>query len=95
MAITAYQDEGLTLQPCSAPGTTVWILDFADAAAAAHGYFSIVNESDTDFTHPFAMTILGNPADQPFTPIILQYLTGNPGSVPANELWGARFGPVS
>lgn len=95
VAITAYQDEGLTLQPCSAPGTTVWILDFADATAAAHGYFSIVNGSDTDFTHPFAMIILGNPAGQQFTPIILQHLTGHAGTVPANQLWGAHFGPVS
>ena len=27
VATTAYQDEGLSLQPCSAPGTTVWIMD--------------------------------------------------------------------
>ncbi len=89
VAVTAYQDEGLSLQPCSAPGTTVWILDFADGTA---GYFPIVNGSDTDFVHPFAMTILGNPAHQLFTPIIMPHLTGNPGSVPANQLWGAHFG---
>jgi len=41
------------------------------------------------------MTILGNPAHQLFTPIILQHLMGNPTNVPANELWGAAFGPVS
>ena len=57
-------------------------------------YFPIVNGSDIDFVHPFAMTILGNPADQPFTPIIMQHLTGNPGSVPANQLWGAAHGTV-
>jgi hypothetical protein len=92
VATTAYQDEGLSLQPCSAPGTTVWILDFADSPATAPTYFPIVNGSDTDFTHPFAMTILGNPAHQPLTPIIMQHLTGNPGSVPANDLWGAHSG---
>ena len=37
------------------------------------------------------MTILGNPAHQPYTPIILQHLTGNPGNVPANQLWGRRL----
>ncbi|HEX5296929.1 MAG TPA: hypothetical protein VFW50_08070 [Streptosporangiaceae bacterium] len=95
VAVTAFQDEGLSLQPCSAPGTTVWILDFADSQLAAQGYFSIINGSDTDFAHPFAMTILGNPADQLFTPIILQHLIGNPGSVPANQLWGAAHGPVT
>ncbi len=92
VAPTAYQNEGLSLQPCSTPGTTVWILDFADSPATAPTYFPIVNGSNTDFVHPFAMTILGNPAHRPFTPIIMQHLTGNPGSVPANQLWGAHHG---
>ena len=92
VAATAYQNEGLSLQPCSIPGTTVWILDFADSPATAPTYFPIVNGSNTDFVHPFAMTILGNPAHRPFTPIIMQHLTGNPGSVPANQLWGAHHG---
>jgi len=92
LATTAYQDEGLSLQPCTTPGTTVWIIDTADSPATAPTYFPIVNGSDTDFTHPFAMTILGNPAHQPFTPIIMQHLTGNPGRVPASQLWGAHSG---
>ncbi len=92
VAVTAYQDEGLSLQPCSTPGTTVWIIDVADSPATAPTYFPIVNGSDTDFVHPFGMTILGNPAHQLFTPIIMQHLTGNPGSVPANQLWGAHIG---
>jgi hypothetical protein len=91
VAATAYQNEGLSLQPCSTPGTTVWILDTAAPAT----YFPIVNGSDTDFTRPFVMTILGNPAHQPFTPIIMQHLHGNNGNVPANQLWGAHHGPVS
>ncbi|MGO9779841.1 MAG: hypothetical protein ACLPKE_21280 [Streptosporangiaceae bacterium] len=94
VATTAYQDEGLSLQPCSTPGTTVWIIDTADSPATAPAYFPIVNGSDTDFVHPFAMAILGNPAHRLFTPIIMQHLTGNPGSVPANQLWGAHFGIV-
>jgi hypothetical protein len=92
VAATAYQDEGLSLQPCSAPGTTVWIIDTVDASSASA--FPIINGSDTDFVHPFAMSILGNPADQLFTPIILQHLNGNPGSEPANQLWGANHGIV-
>ena len=98
VAVTAYQNEALSLQPCSAPGTTVWIIDGNDSPATASqmpSHFPIVNGSDTDFVHPFAMTILGNPAHQAYTPIILQHLMGNPSSVPANELWGAAFGPVS
>jgi hypothetical protein len=95
VATTAYQDEALSLQPCSAPGTTVWILDFADSQLKGQMEFAIINGSDTDFTHPFAMTILGNPAQQLFTPIILQHLIGNPGNVPTNQLWGRNQGPVT
>ena len=92
IATTAYQDEALSLQPCSTPGTTVWILDFADSQIPHH--FSIINASTTDFTHPFVMTILGNPAHQLVTPIILQHLTGNPGHVPANQLWTTAAGTL-
>jgi hypothetical protein len=72
----------------------VWILDIADSPATYPPCFPIVNGSDTDFVRPFAMTILGNPADQLFTPIIMQHLTGNPDNVPANQLWGAAYGTV-
>ena len=92
VAVTAYQDEGLSLQPCTAPGTTVWIIDTVDASSASA--FPIINGSDTDFVQPFAMSILGNPADQLFTPIILQHLTGSPGREPANQLWGVNHGIV-
>lgn len=40
------------------------------------------------------MTILGNPAHQLFTPIILQHLTGNLGNVPANQLWTTAAGTL-
>jgi len=89
---TAYQDEALSLQPCSTPDTTVWILDFKDSQIP--GYYSIINATTTDFTHPFVMTILGNPAHQLLAPIILQHLTGNPGNVPANELWSTASGTL-
>jgi hypothetical protein len=92
VAATAYQDEALSLQPCSTPDTTVWILDFADSQIS--GDYSIINGSTTDFTHPFAMTILGNPAHQLYTPIILQHLIGNPGNVPANQLWATAAGTL-
>ena len=92
IATTAYQDETLSLQPCSTPDTTVWILDFADSPV--QGDYSIINASTTDFTHPFVMTILGNPARQLYTPIILQHLTGNPGQVPANQLWSTAAGTL-
>lgn len=94
VATTAYQDEGLSLQPCSTPGTTVWILDLVDSPTPTYTTFPIINGSDTDFVHPFVMTILGNPADQLFTPIIMRHLIGSAGSVPANQLWSPGRGPV-
>lgn len=95
VATIAYQNEGLTLQPCSTPGTTVFILDTADSPATAPDYFPIVNASTTDFTHPFTMTIQGNPAHELFPQIKLQHLIGNPADVPDNQLWGSEFGTAN
>lgn len=94
VATTAYQGEGLSLQPCSTPGTTVFIIDSADATAAAP-YFPIVDASTTDFTHPFTMTIHGDPAHELFPQITLEHMVGNPANVPDNQLWGAESGPAN
>jgi hypothetical protein len=91
LATTAYQNEGLTLQPCSTPGTTVWIVDKADSPGPATAPFPIVNGSTTDFTHPFAMIIHGNPAGKQFPQIKVQRLRGNPDHVRISQLWGAIF----
>jgi hypothetical protein len=90
LASTAYQNERLTLQPCSTTGTTVFIIDTADSPTTAPTYFPIVNGSTTDFAHPFAMTINGNPAHERFVPIRVRHLSGNPGHVPENQLWGSK-----
>ena len=90
LAVTAYQNEGLTLQPCSTPGTTVWIIDTADSRATAPARFPLVNGSTTDFTHPFAMIIHGNPAHERFPQIKVQRLR-NPGHVRVSQLWGANI----
>jgi hypothetical protein len=95
-ATIAYQNEGLTLQPCSTPGTTVFIIDHDDAPAdwlGGAGYFPLVSATTTDFTRPFTMTILGNPASKPFPQITLQHLHGSP-DVPDNQLWKAPHGPA-
>jgi hypothetical protein len=93
LATTAYQDEGLSLEPCNIPGTTVWIIDTADAPTAGP-YFPLVNGSTTDFAHPFGMTIQGDPAHELFPRIKVEHLIGNPGDVPDNQLWGAAPGPA-
>jgi hypothetical protein len=98
VATTAYQNEGLSLQPCSTPGTTVFIIDHNDAPAdwaGGTGYFPIVNASTTDFTHPYTMTIDGNPAHKPFPQITLQRMHDNPTDVPDNQLWQAPAGPAN
>jgi hypothetical protein len=93
LATTAFQNEGLTLQPCTVPATTVWIIDFADYPA---GYFTIVNGSTTDFSRPFAMTY---PQDQQAADQRLQQITirrlqflSSEHTVPDRQLWGALFG---
>ena len=91
LATTAYQNEGLTLQPCSTPGTTVWIVDRADSPATAPARFPIVNGSTTDFTHPFAMIIHGNPAHKQFPQIKVQRLRGNPDHVRITQIWGRNL----
>src|SRR6516225_10336890 len=95
VATTAYQNEGLSLQPCSTPGTTVFIIDVADSPSTGFRYFPIVNASTTDFTHPFTMTINGNPAHKPFPQITLQHMHDNPTDVPDNPLWQAPPGPAN
>jgi hypothetical protein len=73
----------------------VFIIDFADSPSTASSYFPIVNASTTDFTHPFTMTIDGNPAHKPFPQITLQHMHDNPADVPDNQLWQAPPGPAN
>lgn len=89
LATTAHQNEGLSLQPCNVPGTTVWIIDIADSSATAPTYFPLVNGSTRDFSHPYGMTTLGKPGHERFPQIKVRHLIGNPGDVPANQLWGS------
>jgi hypothetical protein len=95
LATTPYQDEGLTLQPCSTPGRSVWIIDTGDSPTTTG--FPLVNGATTDFSHPYGMIFPGrlSPADRWFPQIKVAHLIGNPTNVPANELWGADFGVVN
>ena len=92
LATTAYQNEGLSLQPCNTPGTTVWIIDTADSLATAPTYFPLVNGSTTDFAHPFGMTYpsKADPAKKKLPQIIVRHLIDNPAAVPDRQLWGAK-----
>jgi hypothetical protein len=95
----AFQNEGLTLQPCSASARTVWILDVADSPATAPEYFPIVSGSTRDFRRPFAMDLPQDEvvSDQQILQIHvrrLQFLTDEK-TLPDRQLWGAHFGPYS
>ena len=103
VAATAYQGEGVTLQPCGVSARTVWILDTFDQPFEffLHGYAPAINGSDTNFSHPFVLTYPTNgyPTDMPRPQLQVTNLTGfsngfGPivGTVPDNQLWGADFG---
>ena len=102
VAMTAFQNEKVSLQPCGVSSRTVWIIDTNDSPATiTHGYVPLINGSDNNFSHPFVLTYPKNgfPTDRPRPQLMVQNLTGfshGPGtpigSVPDNQLWGADFG---
>jgi hypothetical protein len=107
VASTAFQDEGVTLQPCGVSAKTVWVLDTLDQQftdAWAHGYFPLINGSDTNFSQPFVLTYPNNgyPTDKPRPQLTVQNLTGfsfQPGNLfgtgaDDNQLWSATFGEL-
>jgi hypothetical protein len=107
VAATAFQGEGVTLQPCGVSSKTVWILDTLDqqfTTAWAHGYIPLINGSDTNFSQPFVLTYPsgGFPTDKPRPQLIVANLTGFSFHVGnlfgtganSNQLWGATFGEL-
>ena len=90
------QNEGLTLQPCSVPGTTVWVVH--EGLATPTGYFPIINAATTDFRRPFAMHLPRNEvaSGRPLQMQArrLQFLTGEK-TLRARQLWGAVFGVLN
>jgi hypothetical protein len=90
------QNEGLTLQPCSVPGTTVWVVH--QGLATTSGYFPIINAATTDFRRPFAMHLPRNEvaSGRPLQMQArrLQFLTGEK-TLRARQLWGAVFGELN
>jgi hypothetical protein len=89
------QNQGLTLQPCSVPGTTVWVVH--EGLATPAGYFPIINAATTDFRRPFAMHLPRNEvaSGRPLQMQArrLQFLTGEK-TLRARQLWGAVFGEL-
>ena len=107
VAATAFNDEGVTLQPCGVSSKTVWVLDTLDQSfttAWAHGYIPLINGSDTNFSQPFVLTYpgAGFPTDRPRPQLFVSNLTGFSFHVGnlfgtganSNQLWGATFGEL-
>ena len=95
----AYENEGLTLQPCSVPALTVWIIDTADSpTTAAAGFFPIVNASTSDFARPYAMTLsqteIANHKTLRIYVAQLQFQDGGK-TLQDKQLWGAHFGALT
>jgi hypothetical protein len=102
VAATAFQNEGVTLQPCGVSARTVWIVDTFDSPVTLfNGFVPLINGSDTNFSHPFVLTYPNNsfPTDNPRPQLVVANLTGSShgpgpilGTVNVNQLWGATFG---
>jgi len=107
VAKTAFNDEGVTLQPCGVSAKTVWILNTLDqqfTSAWAHGYIPLINGSNTNFSQPFVLTYPNDsvPTDKPRPQLVVTNLTGfsfHVGNLfgtgaSGNQLWGATFGQL-
>jgi hypothetical protein len=107
VAATAFNDEGVTLQPCGVSSKTVWVLDTLDqqfTSAWAHGYIPLINGSNTNFSQPFVLTYPNDstPTDKPRPQLVVTNLTGFSfhfsnlfgTGANSNQLWGATFGPL-
>ena len=104
VAATAFQNEGVTLQPCGASSRTIWIVD--DNESFLHNFpgVPLINGSNTNFSHPFVLTYPpnANPTDIPRVQLRVTNLTGStqPGghhfpvisSVSSSQLFFATFG---
>jgi hypothetical protein len=89
-------DENVTLQPCGAAPTTLWVGDLANSTTDdGHFYTPWVNASDPNFSHPLVLTVnagSSRPANQ-LKVERLNLLTG--GVVPDRQEFTLQFGPVA
>ena len=104
VAATAYQGEGVTLQPCGVSGKTIWIVDFNENNFNNFPGVPLINGSNTNFSHPFVLTYPANanPTDKPRPQLTVTNLTGftQPGfpffpvisSVDSSQLFFATYG---
>ena len=89
--ISPFSGEALSLQPCTVPGRTVWIIGTAQSA----GFFPIISGATADFVHPFAMTYPRHVDTDAMLPPIRHFhlrFRGPAQAVAATQLWGVMLG---
>jgi len=96
VATAPFSGEALSLQPCTIPGRTVWIIGTAlSPTTAADGFFPIISGATRDFSHPFAMSYPRRVnTNTTLPPIRLRHLRfrGPDRTVPERQLWGVELG---
>jgi len=105
VAATAFQGEGVTLQPCGVSGRTIWIVDQNENFFNNFPGVPLINGSNTNFSHPFVLTYPANanPTDKPRPQLTVTNLTGSTNgnfpfpfpviaSVNSGQLWLRTFG---
>lgn len=96
VAVDPFENEAPSLQPCTVPGRTLWIIatTLSPATAAAH-LFPIVSGATTDFSRPFAMSYprhVDTTETLPPTRLRRLQFQGHERTLPANQLWGVVHG---
>jgi len=100
IAATPFNGEGVTLQPCGITAKTLWIINSSNPIFAyIHGYTSLINGANANFSHPYVLTYPqeGYPTDLPRPQLTVReietFSQGFPFVV-TQQLWGADFGTV-
>jgi len=100
VAAADFNGEGVTLQPCGITAKTLWIINSSNPIFAfVHGYTSLINGANQNFSHPYVLTYPqeGYPTDLPRPQLqvhtVETFSQGFPFIV-TQQLWGADFGVV-
>jgi hypothetical protein len=115
VAATASATEKVSLQPCGVSSMTLWIVDNDGRSwdsktgnpswDIVHGFWPLINGSDTNFSQPFVLTYPGGsyPTDKPRPQLEVSNLDGyvviasgvpTKEQIPTNQAWGTDFGQV-
>jgi hypothetical protein len=95
VATDPFQGEALTLQSCTVPGRTVWIIgSVLSPTNPVDNLFPIVSGATANFARPFVMSYPPDVNPSALPPIRLRHLRflGNEHTILNTQLWGVKFG---